>query len=125
MIDLPAEPASAARAREFVRSLLRRSRNRDLEDVALICVSELVANVSEHTSSRRCVVRVLDRPEELLIEVADDAADIVPSAGAAPRLAEHGRGLQIIDALAREWGIRRQVGDGKCVWLRLCRPCSV
>ncbi len=119
-IVLPAEPASAARARQFVRSLLRASPHRDLEDAALLCVSELVANVSVHTTSRRCMVTVVDRPEELLIEVADEEPDM-PVVEAPPRLADHGRGLHIIDALAREWGVRPQDDDGKCVWLRLRR----
>lgn len=118
-IVLPAEPASAARAREFVRALLRVSRHRGLEDAALLCVTELVANVAIHTRSRRCVITLVDEPHDLLIEVADEAAE-PPVLRSGMSGAEHGRGLFIINALAGEWGLRGGDGDGKTVWLRLC-----
>jgi len=34
------------------------------------------------------------------------------------QLTESGRGLQIIDALAEQWGVR-DVGEGTEVWFRL------
>lgn len=118
-IVLPAEPASAARAREFVRSLLRSSRHRGLEDAALLCVTELVANVAIHTHSPRCVITLVDEPDDVLIEVADEEFER-PVMRTAMSGAEHGRGLFIINALAGEWGVRGRDGDGKTVWLRLC-----
>jgi anti-sigma regulatory factor (Ser/Thr protein kinase) len=118
-ITLPAEPASAARAREFVRMLLRGSRHRQLEDAALLCVTELVANVSVHTCALECVVTIVDRPEHLLIEVADRSGGQPVMETAFPR-GDHGRGLRIVDALAGDWGVREEVGAGKCVWLHLC-----
>ncbi len=100
---LPAEPASAARARDFVRSLLRSSRHRALEDAALLCVTELVANVAVHTRSRQCVITLVDEPDDVLIEVADEAAE-PPVLRGRMSGAEHGRGLFIINALAGEEG---------------------
>lgn len=119
IIVLPAEPASAARAREFIRSLLRRSRHHALEDAAVLCVTELVANVSTHTRSRRCVVRLVEHLHDIVIEVGDENSEL-PMLAPLPPEAEHGRGLRIVDALAGEWGVRRRPDDGKCVWLRLC-----
>lgn len=116
-IVLAAEPSSAAAARQFVRDLLRGSRHYGLEDVALLCVTELVANVSCHTDSTDCVVTVVDEAEDLLIEVADTAGDL-PAMESPSRMSEHGRGLRIIDALAGEWGVRRRPA-GKAVWVRL------
>jgi anti-sigma regulatory factor (Ser/Thr protein kinase) len=118
-IRLPANPSGAAAARQFVRHVLETSRHGALEDAALLCVTELVANVSRHTCSTSCVIRLVDEPHDLLIEVADDASDL-PVLNQLPAGAESGRGLQIINALAGEWGVRRQVDIGKCVWLRLC-----
>jgi anti-sigma regulatory factor (Ser/Thr protein kinase) len=120
-IVLPAEPASAARAREFIRGLLRTSRHRSLEDAALLCVSELVSNVSVHTGSHHCVVTVVDEPDDILIEVADEAPDIPRLARSGPET-ESGRCLRIVDALALEWGVKRENGSGKSVWLRLFDP---
>lgn len=116
-IVLPAEPSSAAIARQFVRDLLHGSRHDGLEEAALLCVTELVANVSCHTGSHDCVVTVVDEPNELLIEVADTAGEM-PAMETPPGLSEHGRGLRIIDALAGEWGVCRRP-PGKAVWIRL------
>lgn len=120
-IHLPAEPASAALARAFVRQFTRRSSHRALEDVAVLCVTELVANVSIHTDSGECVVTLKDAPGDLTIEVADAAIEL-PAVEAASPWAEHGRGLQIVAALAGEWGVRRSSEQSKAVWLRLCDP---
>ncbi|HET6965107.1 MAG TPA: ATP-binding protein [Acidimicrobiales bacterium] len=117
-ITLPAEPASAARAREFVRSLLRRSRHKALEDAALLCVSELVANVSVHTRSKQCVITLVDEPDDVIIEVADEANE-PPVLQKDGQQSDHGRGLHIIEALAGEWGVRQRPDDGKSVWLRI------
>ena len=120
-IVLPAEPASAARAREFVRRLVRRSGHRELEEAALLCVTELVANVAMHTESRECTVTFVDEPDDILIEVTDHDRT-GPTMERPGRMAEHGRGLRIVDALAGEWGFRRYRDDGKSVWLRICAP---
>ncbi len=88
-------------------------------DAALLCVSELVANVSVHTRSKQCMVTVVDEADDVIIEVADEAHEppvLEPNA----EKSEHGRGLCIIEALAGEWGVRQRPNDGKSVWLRLC-----
>lgn len=118
LIQLPAEPASAARARAFVRDRLHRGRHRALEAPALLCVTELVANVSVHTDSCECVVAVRDTTDSVLIEVSDQTSEL-PTMRPVSLQAEHGRGLQIVDALAREWGVRHSPGRCKSVWVRL------
>lgn len=118
-ITLPAVPASAPVAREFVRAVLALSTHRDLEEAALLCVTELVANVAQHAPSGQCTVSVLDEPDDLVIEVSD-SADQIPVMGPLSLEAEHGRGLRIIDALADRWEVRPKPDDGKSVWLRLC-----
>ncbi len=121
-IRLPAEPASAARARRFVRDFLRRSPHRALEDAATLCVTELVANVSVHTDSTECLVTVRDAAGDVVIEVTDGTRDL-PAPESPSRYSEHGRGLQIVEALAGEWGVRRSSEHCKSVWLRLsARP---
>lgn len=117
-ITLPAEPASAARARQFVRESLARSAHRDLEDAAVLCVTELVANVSVHTRASTCDVIVVDRPDQVIIEVHDDTTEVPDLLPADPD-EEHGRGLRIVDALAGDWGVTVYPDNGKCVWLRL------
>lgn len=118
-IKLPAAPTSAAEARRFVRASLARSGHGAMEDAALLCVSELVANVSLHTDASECQVTIRMDPGSVVIEVADDEAVELPSVEPWSPVSEHGRGLRIVDALAREWGVRRRPHQGKLVWLRL------
>jgi signal transduction histidine kinase len=119
-IVLPAEATSAVQARQFVRDCLRRNRRRrTIEDAALLCVTELVANVARHTSSRECVVKVVQDNGDLTIEVQDDFGGIPAIIEARDPMEETGRGLRIVDALAGEWGVRPLPGDGKSIWLRL------
>ena len=119
-ITLPAEPASAAAARSFVRRSLAQSGHGSVTDAAMLCVTELVANVSRHTGARHCVVTVRDAPHSVVIEVGDTDVDELPSVEPWSAEAEHGRGLRIVNALAREWGVRRRPERGKFVWLELC-----
>ena len=119
-IVLPAEAASAVQARQFIRECLRRNRRRRaIEDAALLCVTELVANVARHTPSGECVVKVVDENGGLTIEVIDDYGGIPVMSEARDPMEEAGRGLRIVDSLAGEWGVRALPGDGKSVWLRL------
>lgn len=118
-ITLPAEPASAARARQFVRDSRSLAAHASLEDAALLCVTELVANVSLHTHARLCRLTISDCDEGLTIEVGDDEPDDLPVVEPVSFESEHGRGLRIVDALAGEWGVHRWPDDGKSVWFRL------
>lgn len=118
-IELPTEPASAGRARDFVRDRLRRSCHDALEDAALLCVSELVANVSVHTDSPQCLVTVKQAERTVTIEVTDESGEL-PAMEAPSLGAEHGRGLRIVDAVAGAWGVTRSPDRRKSVWVRLC-----
>jgi anti-sigma regulatory factor (Ser/Thr protein kinase) len=80
-------------------------------------VTELVANVVLHASS----------PAELTIRRIDDVVYIGVADGE-PRppirlhrspLAESGRGLAIVEALAESWGYDMAPGTGKVVWFEL------
>jgi anti-sigma regulatory factor (Ser/Thr protein kinase) len=119
-IVLPAEAGSAVQARQFVRDCLRwNSRRGAVEDAALLCVTELVANVARHTPARECVVKVVEDNGDLTIEVTDDYSGVPAIADPSDPMEEAGRGLRIVDALAGEWGVRPHPGDGKSIWLRL------
>lgn len=120
-IRLPAEAASAAAARRFVRGMLHRSHHGSLEDAALLCVTELVANVTVHTDSSECLVTVRSATRDVTIEVSDAATEM-PAMEPAPLYAEHGRGLNIVDAVSCEWGVSPGAGRCKSVWARLCEP---
>ncbi|MFI0349550.1 ATP-binding protein [Actinomadura sp. 9N407] len=117
-LTLPGTERSAVRVRAFVRDVLGAG-HPALDDVRA-CVNEAFTNGVEHTSSERISVVFVEVGDETLVEVADDGA-----AGSRPRLCEEslgegGRGMRIIDALAREWGVRSEEGRA-IVWMRFDR----
>jgi len=108
-------------AREFVRGLLQESRHLTLKDAAVLCVSELVANVVLHSSATECVVRLAYTPADVTIEVADEGPGRPVLEPSRPR-SEHGRGMLIIDNISDDWGVRDLGRNGKSVWVRLNAP---
>lgn len=87
----------------------------------ILCGSELAANAAVHSHSRQTgtiTVRAHIRPDShVLIEVDDDGgpwAEVPPDPAC-------GRGLQIVGALATDWGITPRPG-GRTVWARLDWP---
>jgi anti-sigma regulatory factor (Ser/Thr protein kinase) len=117
----PAVPQSAASARRFVRASLRRAGLADarIDDAALL-VSELVTNALVH--ARGSVrVRILCDVNAIRIEVgdADDHEEEVTMQPLSPERGS-GRGLRIVDVLARRWSTRSRP-DGKAVWFELER----
>jgi anti-sigma regulatory factor (Ser/Thr protein kinase) len=105
-------------ARRFVADVLReRDELRLLDDAALI-VSELATNAVVHTGSR-FEVAVHFEPGTVTLSVSDPSAE-EPAIGDPSPADLHGRGLLVVDALARRWGcVRTRVG--KCVWAELAR----
>src|SRR4051812_24942906 len=113
-IDADPEPALVTVARHRMIEALPASCRTRAEEAEIV-VSELVSNAVEH--ARTCIeVRVLHvGPSEVRIEVDDDSEGW-PMLREPGLLAENGRGLVIVDRLARCWGIERHTGDGKTMW---------
>ncbi|MGW1715296.1 ATP-binding protein [Streptomyces sp. NPDC002156] len=90
-----------------------------LIEPATLVVSELVTNAIQHTDGASVSLRVQQRhADELRVEVADGTPK-----SAEPRVAgdddESGRGLLIVAAVAREWGVSR---GGEMTWCSLAIP---
>jgi len=88
----------------------------------ILCLSELAANAVLHSGSRRPGGTFTVRIEgclgaSLRIEVADDGG---PWLAAAPDPGS-GRGLDIIRALAAQWGVATSP-VGRTVWARFTWP---
>jgi anti-sigma regulatory factor (Ser/Thr protein kinase) len=109
-------PTSVSQARRSVRATLEEwAIDEELVDEAVLCLSELVTNALMHTSGGCSVRAVLDRGV-LTIAVRDGGA----AQGVSVELPEdmlrvHGRGLQIVDALASRWGSELD-SVGTTVW---------
>lgn len=85
--------------------------------MAKTVVTELVTNVHRHTDTERVFVRLL-LGDGVLVEVEDGSAE-VPVVPEWDETAESGRGLLMLSALVREWGVRPLADGGKVTWARL------
>jgi len=111
--------ASSAVARRFMEETLDRWSCGEVLDVVNLLVSELVTNAVVHGGSEAEVSVVLTSTA-LRIEVGDHD-DFVPSVNEASDWATSGRGLALVEAMARRWGIDRVPG-GKVIWFEVDRP---
>jgi anti-sigma regulatory factor (Ser/Thr protein kinase) len=115
----PVRSDSVRAARLFVAAAVA-----DMEvdqDVVAILTSEVATNAVLHANSD-FRVRVQRRSGAVRIEIINDAPELLlikqqPSA-------EGGRGLQILDKLAQDWGVETSA-DHKIVWFELGIRCDV
>ncbi|HWL35869.1 MAG TPA: GAF domain-containing protein [Frankiaceae bacterium] len=114
-LHLGAEPDAVQRARRWVAEALEGTPYAELIPDAELVVSELVTNSLLH-GSPPVTVRV-DVDDVVRIEVSDGTR-IAPVRGFARADAMTGRGLSLVAALARDWGVTPH-GDGKVVWCEL------
>jgi anti-sigma regulatory factor (Ser/Thr protein kinase)/anti-anti-sigma regulatory factor len=91
-----------------------------LAEDAVLVLFELVTNAVVHVGTGEIVVQLAYREETLRITVRDEGPMIGLQAGRPRPDAEHGRGLVLVNALSRRWGVSRLgVGEGKAVWALL------
>ncbi|WP_326828421.1 ATP-binding protein [Streptosporangium sp. NBC_01810] len=119
----PGRPDRIPAVRRFIRFLLEDSTCRD--DAEQI-VAELVANAVAHTSSGRergtFIVELTRRTTLVRVTVYDRGWGATPRFGTrrdADPLAEHGRGLAVVTALASKVGFRGTQRTGHAVWAEL------
>ncbi|WP_436785942.1 ATP-binding protein [Yinghuangia sp. YIM S10712] len=125
MQAFPGEPTSIAEARHFVAALLI---GWPCAEDARLVVSELATNAVLHTASGRggrFIVVVQVRSDRVRVGVKDAGArhDPVLHADAANRSALNGRGLFLVAALAKEWGVEG-TRDGRVVWAEFARDAA-
>ena len=89
----------------------------DLTEVAELLTAELVTNVVCHAVTSADVELLWDEPT-LRVEIRD-GSPVLPAITDLPG-DEHGRGLRIVSALARQWGTHR-LSEGKTVWFTVTR----
>ncbi|MFC4463516.1 SpoIIE family protein phosphatase [Streptomyces xiangluensis] len=114
---LEPEDAAPGRARRLARRALARWGMEDLTDSVELLVSEVVTNAVRY-ATRPVTLRLL-RTDVLRCEVSDDAPQL-PRLRQARATDEDGRGLYLVNRLARRWGATR-LSTGKVVWFELDR----
>jgi hypothetical protein len=112
----------AAQARRLAEEVLRDWDMSDRTSDVLLVTTELVQNVTQHTSDGG-ELRLRRRDDTVLIEVTDSDPEL-PRVKSPSPTAVGGRGMLIVAATARRWGARpvRWAGrTGKVVWAEVTR----
>jgi anti-anti-sigma regulatory factor/anti-sigma regulatory factor (Ser/Thr protein kinase) len=115
-------PTAAAAARVFVRDVLGYWQlalpDNTLVDRAVLVVSELVTNAVLHARTE-LRLRIELRGDLLHLAVRDGNPWMLRLVAIPDPEAEGGRGLWLVDQLARAWGVNRHPDGGKVVWCTL------
>ncbi len=112
-VTLPHTAESPGAARAFVRAVLADRFDDDLVSSAEVCVTELVTNAVLHAHTALTVeVELIDHTVRISVQ---DGSAVLPRVVPHTRSAVTGRGLGLVTALSRDWGVERQPG-GKVVW---------
>jgi DNA-binding XRE family transcriptional regulator/anti-sigma regulatory factor (Ser/Thr protein kinase) len=113
----PARPDQVRHARRFLAQVLE---GYPAADDAVACLSELVTNSTVHSRSRKpggqFTVRAALRAGTLRVEVDDGGGPWEP---ATSHDSLGGRGLVIVDALARNWGITENGQASRTTWFEI------
>ncbi|MET8957496.1 ATP-binding protein [Streptomyces sp. NPDC004533] len=109
VVALPAEPASVSVARRWTTDLLTRWEvSADDLDTAQLVISELAANAVRYGHAEMSI-RLLKQGNWLYMCVTDSGAPLAADRLVLPQeLAEHGRGLAIVEALAETIEVTRE-----------------
>ncbi|MDO0936013.1 SpoIIE family protein phosphatase [Streptomyces sp. DG2A-72] len=114
---LEPEEMAPGKARRLARRALARWDMEELTDSVELLVSEVVTNAVRY-ATRPITLRLL-RTDVLRCEVGDDVPQL-PRLRQARATDEGGRGLYLVNRLARRWGATR-LSTGKVVWFELNR----
>jgi hypothetical protein len=112
-VDLPPAVTSPAQARRCVDELLTPG-SQDTRDRAELVISELTTNAVRHVQ-RPFSVDLALTSEHLLIAVSD-VSSREPHLQPLRPDATGGRGIQLVEAVSRAWGVRLRYPHGKTVW---------
>jgi anti-sigma regulatory factor (Ser/Thr protein kinase) len=116
-LTLPPAPDSARAARRFVADVLRSANADAFVDTAALLTSELVTNgiVHAHTDLQ---ILVEATAHWVRVEVLDESPAL-PSRRDYDEQAATGRGLEMVELLAADFGVQPMEQRGKLVWFRL------
>ncbi|MGH9196600.1 MAG: ATP-binding protein [Acidimicrobiia bacterium] len=118
-IPLLAEPEALAPVRHRIRAFFALWDRLDLADTAELCVSELITNAIVHVGPGTPITlhASMAGPHPRL-SLTDPAPHAFPTLLTATDDAESGRGLALIAALSRNWGVI-QDPTNKTIWCEL------
>jgi two-component sensor histidine kinase len=85
--------------------------------MVILLLSEVVTNAIPHCASAIDVVVQLSG-DRVRVEVWDEDGEQSPVLQPVHTGDEHGRGLQLVDSLARDWGVVHS-GPKKAIWFEI------
>jgi serine/threonine-protein kinase RsbW len=118
---LPSTPYSVQMARFYVRAALTQHQLSEYAEDGATIASELVTNAIQHSGTQQVGLEVRHHPDSDAVTVIVVDASLSPPVRRDPSEgAEHGHGLNIVDALAASWGWQLE-DHGKAVFAILSR----
>ena len=121
-VNVPHSPRSVSEVRRRLRAgLSEQGLDAGTVDDAEIVMAELLGNAVRHARSLpdgTVAVSWALRAGVVDVTVTDGGSPMIVARRTAPPMAAGGRGLQIVSALARAWGVV-DVGRGRQVWATL------
>lgn len=123
-LNCDCDTSAPGRARAWLRDLLGTTlppgtARDEFSDDAELCLSELVANAVQ-AGCTRISLRCSLNADLIRVSVTDDAPGQPQPRSPSPS-EPRGRGLHLVQALSRNWGVE-PAGRGKQVWAELDRP---
>nr|WP_237548005.1 ATP-binding protein [Streptomyces sp. SID5473] len=119
LFDLPADHRSVSIARRLTETYLdSRVHCDDVRHSVTLLISELATNAVRHASGIqfRCRVRLEEGAVRIEVEDRGGSHSLIRSRRPSPE-EECGRGLQLVECLSKDWGMRRRDhGPGSVVW---------
>ena len=118
---LPSTPYSVQMARFYIRAALTYHELGDYSEDAEMVTSELVTNAIKHAGALKFGLEVMHMADSGAVAViVTDPSPHPPVKRDLSEDTEHGRGLNIVEALSASWGWRPQ-DPGKAVYAILAR----
>ncbi|GAA3690181.1 hypothetical protein GCM10022267_90960 [Lentzea roselyniae] len=117
VLDLDDYAHDVAAVRRWTRSALSGVTADELEDILLV-VNELVSNAFDHgRGPRRMRLHRSTEPCFVRVEIDDTSPD-PPTLGCSRLGGNRGRGMVIVNRLAKDWGVTHSL-HGKTVWAEI------
>jgi anti-sigma regulatory factor (Ser/Thr protein kinase) len=123
-LALPSDASTVRLARQVTRDALATWNLGQLEEAAVLLVSELVTNAVRHARDTGAIgLELASTGARLRLEIQDGDPSWRPMDSLAD-CDEGGFGFLVVDSLADRWGLRR-VCAGKAVWAELDAPAEL